>query len=55
LENAMTVKTVQERAVESWLRQARPTTGLAALPAHQQEQARERNRRLRERRRRGNV
>jgi hypothetical protein len=49
----MTVKTVQERAVESWLRQAKHvSTGLAALPAHQQEQARERNRKLRERRRR---
>jgi hypothetical protein len=47
----MTVKTVQERAVESWLRQAKPASGLAALPAHKQEQARELNRRLRARRR----
>ena len=45
----MTVKTAQYRAVEEWLRQSRPATGLAALPAHQVEKARELNRRRRER------
>jgi hypothetical protein len=48
----MTVKTAQAKAVLEWLRQARPTTGLSALPTTKVEQARERNRRLRERRRR---
>jgi hypothetical protein len=48
----MTVKTVQERAVENWLRAAKQVSGLAALPAGKVEQARELNRKRRERRRR---
>ena len=46
----MTVKTAQEKAILDWLRAAKQARGLAALPAHQVEQARERNRRFHERR-----